>query len=67
MTDYLAMGGYAAYVWPAYGITVVGLAAMMIASLRSLARRKALLAALDAARPRRPGRAEPAAAPGPES
>jgi heme exporter protein D len=23
MTEFLAMGGYAAYVWPAYGITLL--------------------------------------------
>ena len=56
MTEFFAMGGYAAYVWPAYAVTVVILAGLMISSLRGLNRRKALLAALEAARPARPRR-----------
>jgi heme exporter protein D len=36
MTDFLAMGGYAAYVWPAYAVTAVGLIGITLASLRAL-------------------------------
>lgn len=44
---FFAMGGYAVYVWPAYGITVVVLTAVMLAPVlrhrqlqRALARRE---------------------------
>jgi heme exporter protein D len=53
MTDFgsfLAMGGYAAYVWPAYGAAIVILAAVWVDGIR---RRRAVdraLAALDAQR-----------------
>lgn len=45
--SFLAMGGYAAYVWPAYGAAVVILAAIWVDGIR---RRRAVdraLAALD--------------------
>lgn len=41
---FLEMGGYAAYVWPAYGITLIGLGGAVVVTLRSYARAKALLA-----------------------
>jgi heme exporter protein D len=57
MADYFAMGGYAAFVWPAYGVTIVGLAYMLVASLRSLRQAERRAAAYDAARgPRRAAR-----------
>jgi heme exporter protein D len=45
MTEFFNMGGYAVFVWPAYGLTAVVLAGMLGASLRDL---KANEAALDA-------------------
>ena len=45
MSGYLAMGGYAAFVWPAYAISVGALATMVVATLRAYARAKANLAA----------------------
>jgi heme exporter protein D len=54
MTNFLAMGGYAAYVWPAYAVTVLALVGMMVASLQSLRHRQRLLAALEAVQPSRP-------------
>ncbi len=51
MTNFLAMGGYAAYVWPAYAVTVLALVGMMVASLQSLRHRQRLLAALEAVQP----------------
>ena len=33
MTEFFAMGGYAAYVWTAYGAAVVVLAGLVIATL----------------------------------
>ena len=45
---FLEMGGYAAYVWPALGLTVVVLAALLIVSVKSVKRREATLARLEA-------------------
>jgi len=47
MSGILAMGGYAAYVWPAYGVSVVLLGGAVIVTLRAYARAKARLAALE--------------------
>jgi len=54
---FLTMGGYAAYVWSAYAVTLLVLGVMMVASLRSRRRRREMLAALGAVR--RSGRGEP--------
>jgi heme exporter protein CcmD len=43
-----AMGDYAAYVWPAYGISAIGLLAAAVFVLRAHARAKAALARLGA-------------------
>ena len=56
MSEYLAMGGYAAYVWPAYAIAAAVLIGLWIASVRSLRAREAEVEAAEAARPRRGGR-----------
>ncbi len=50
LTDFLAMGGYAGFVWPAYGLATLVLGGMLAASLRSLRRRERMLAELRAAR-----------------
>jgi len=34
-TDFLAMGGHAAYVWPAYGLGLVVLAGLVLAPARA--------------------------------
>jgi heme exporter protein D len=47
MTHFLAMGGYAAFVWPAYGVTFIGLAAAILLTLRDYRRAKALLVRLE--------------------
>jgi heme exporter protein D len=47
MSVLLSMGGYAAFVWPAYGVSVLGLGAAIVLTLRSYARAKARLAALE--------------------
>jgi heme exporter protein D len=49
---FLAMGGYAAFVWPAYGLAALVLAGLLIGSLRGLRKAEAELTALGAARPR---------------
>jgi heme exporter protein D len=54
---YLAMGGYAAYVWPAYGIAAAVLIGLTWQSLREVARRERELAEIEAMRPRRARRA----------
>ena len=35
MAHFLAMGGYAAYVWPAYGVSFVGLTAAIALTWRA--------------------------------
>ena len=54
------MGGYAGFVWSAYGITALFLIGLVIASVRELRARQAEVAALEAASPRRRGQAEKA-------
>lgn len=39
--------GYAEFVWPAYGVTVIGLGAAIVFTLRAYARAKAQLARLE--------------------
>jgi heme exporter protein D len=34
MSDFLAMGGYAAFVWPAYGVALIALGGLLVQSLR---------------------------------
>jgi len=47
---FFEMGGYAAYVWPAFGAGAVLLIALLVASLRAMRAREAELRALEAAR-----------------
>ena len=54
------MGGYAAYVWPAYGFAMLVLIALLAQSWRSARRRKAELEEFrNVARPRRTRSAKP--------
>ena len=50
---YLAMGGYWAYVWPALAVTAVVMIGQVVTTLRTLRRREAALAELEARRQRR--------------
>jgi heme exporter protein D len=43
LTDFFAMGGYAAYVWTAYGFAAVVLIVLIVQSWRSARRREAEL------------------------
>jgi heme exporter protein D len=52
LQSFLAMGGYASFVWPAYGLAAAILAGLLLLSLRRLRRAEAELAALGAQRPR---------------
>jgi heme exporter protein D len=55
----LDMGGYGGFVWPAYGLSVVVLTAVLVVSLRQVRRREAELERLQGARrERRAGAAE---------
>jgi len=47
IADFLAMGGYAAFVWPAYTISAVGLIAALVLTLSAYKRAQARLAALE--------------------
>jgi heme exporter protein D len=41
LTEFFAMGGYAAYVWPAYGFAALVLIALLVQSWRAARRRAA--------------------------
>ena len=47
---YLSMGGYAAFVWPAFAVCAFVMAGLAIVSRRALVRERRLLESLDAAR-----------------
>jgi heme exporter protein D len=51
--DFLDMGGYAPFVWGAYGFCAVVLIAMLVQSWRRLRANEATLRRIEAARPRR--------------
>jgi heme exporter protein D len=53
MSGFLSMGGYAAYVWPAYALALIVIGAVALFSVRALRAREAEAKALEAARPRR--------------
>lgn len=50
LSEFLQMGGYGAYVWPAWGIAAATLAALAVASVRTMRAREKELAALEADR-----------------
>jgi heme exporter protein D len=52
MSEFLAMGGYAAYVWPAYGAAVLVLAGLVIATVARRRSSRRTLKALDQLRGR---------------
>ena len=56
MTEFLHMGGYAGYIWPAYGVAALVLIWIAISSVRSLHLNQKILADLEARVPRRRGR-----------
>ena len=47
MSGFLAMGGYAAFVWPAYGVTALLLGIAVALTWRAYARARAQLALLE--------------------
>ncbi len=53
VADFLAMGGYAAYVWPAFGLATAVLLGLTIASLKGLRSAEADLVAVESQGSRR--------------
>ena len=53
LLTYLAMGGYARFVWPAYGVALLVLGGLVVESVASYRRRQRELARLERTRPRR--------------
>ncbi len=53
LVSFLAMGGYAAYVWPAFALAAVIMAALAWSSGRALRTERRALEMLEAANPRR--------------
>ncbi|WP_434615875.1 heme exporter protein CcmD [Azospirillum sp. B2RO_4] len=53
MSEFFHMGGYAAYVWPAYGIATLVLLGLLAATWKGLRNAEATLKALESARPAR--------------
>jgi heme exporter protein D len=56
VSAFFDMGGYARYVWPAYGLVGVVTIALLVTSLRTLRIRERALAALQQEMPGRRGR-----------
>ncbi len=50
ISDYLSMGGHAAFIWPAFAVAAVVMAALLLSSLRGLRARRAELEALQGTR-----------------
>ena len=57
-SGFWAMGGYAAYVWPAYAVTLLALGAVLVSAWRALKSAERELAAVEGARPSRRARAQ---------
>ena len=53
IVEFLAMGGYAGFVWPAFAVTFIVIVALAVSSRQALKRAEARLAVLEAARPAR--------------
>tara|TARA_Y100001936_G_scaffold191615_1_gene190801 strand:- start:184 stop:378 length:195 start_codon:yes stop_codon:yes gene_type:complete len=53
MTEIVDMGGYGVYIWLAWGIAVILLSALIVASVRTMKARERELADMEAASPRR--------------
>lgn len=53
MSEFFAMGGYAAYVWPAYAVTALVLLGLLIATVKGLRNAETTLKALEQVRPAR--------------
>jgi heme exporter protein D len=49
MAKFFEMGGYAIYVWPAFAVAALVMIGLLVASLRTLRAREAVLRRLEAA------------------
>lgn len=58
LSSFFAMGGYGAYVWPAYGLTVLAFAGMLVWTVTTLKARRREEQSLSAAGRTRRGRRE---------
>lgn len=56
VVEFFDMGGYAGYVWPAYGLAAVILIGLCVLSLRGLRAQERRLAQLEARREKGAGR-----------
>ncbi len=56
IATFFAMGGYAAYVWPAFAVAAVVMAALVVSTMLTLRRRERELAQIEETRGRRPNR-----------
>ena len=45
--DFIAMGGYAEFVWPAFGLTALVLVGLLVGSFRTLKANESALTALE--------------------
>ncbi len=61
--EFLAMGGYAGFVWPAYGVALIAIGGLAVQSVRSLRALRREVAALEEEQPvgARRARSRPAA------
>jgi heme exporter protein D len=55
MSEFFAMGGYAAFVWSAFAVTAVVMAGLYVQSHRALRANEAALAAMQQAKAERDG------------
>ncbi len=53
MSEFFAMGGYAAFIWPAYAVATILLFGLLVLSLKSMRQREALVESLRSHRVRR--------------
>ena len=47
LAEFFAMGGYAGFIWPAYGIAALVLIGLLVASLQQLRRAREMLRRYD--------------------
>ncbi len=56
IASFFAMGGYAAYVWPAFAVAAVVMTALVVSTILTLRRREQEIAQIEETRGRRPGK-----------
>lgn len=53
LSAFFAMGGHGGYVWPAYGLAILVLVALLVASIRTLRKQERDLETIQSLRPTR--------------